>query len=36
MTHELRDLAPGLWIWRLSYPDWHEGAPPESELPTKR
>ncbi len=20
------DLAPGLWIWRLSYPDWHEGA----------
>ena len=20
------DLQPGLWIWRLSYPDWHEGA----------
>jgi hypothetical protein len=26
MTHEIHDLAPGLWIWRLSYPDWHEGA----------
>lgn len=21
-----RDVAPGLWIWRLSYPGWHEGA----------
>ena len=20
------DVGPGLWIWRLSYPDWHEGA----------
>ncbi len=26
MTHEIRDLDDGLWIWRLSYPDWHEGA----------
>ena len=26
MTHEVRDLDDGLWIWRLSYPDWHEGA----------
>jgi glyoxylase-like metal-dependent hydrolase (beta-lactamase superfamily II) len=26
VTHEIRDLADGLWIWRLSYPDWHEGA----------
>ena len=26
MTLELLDLAPGLWIWRLSYPDWHEGV----------
>ena len=26
MTHEVVDLAPGLWIWRLSYPDWHERA----------
>ena len=23
---QVLDLAPGLWIWRLSYPDWHEGA----------
>ena len=20
--HELRDLAPGLWIWRIPHPDW--------------
>ena len=26
MTHEVRDLDDGLWIWRLSYPDWHQGA----------
>ena len=26
MTHEVRDLDDGLWIWRLSYPDWHERA----------
>jgi hypothetical protein len=26
MQEEVRDLAPGLWIWRLSYPDWHPGA----------
>ena len=25
MAHELRDVGPGLWIWRLSYPDWREG-----------
>jgi hypothetical protein len=23
---EIRDIVPGLWLWRLSYPDWHEGA----------
>lgn len=23
---EHRDVAPGLWIWRLSYPGWHERA----------
>src|SRR5215218_1212669 len=23
---ETLDVGPGLWIWRLSYPDWHEGA----------
>lgn len=22
MTHELRDVAPGLWIWRIEHPDW--------------
>jgi hypothetical protein len=26
VTHEVIDIADGLWIWRLSYPDWHEGA----------
>jgi hypothetical protein len=26
VTDEVRDLDDGLWIWRLSYPDWHEGA----------
>ena len=23
---ETLDVRPGLWIWRLSYPDWHEQA----------
>ena len=23
---EARDVAAGLWIWRLSYPDWREAA----------
>jgi glyoxylase-like metal-dependent hydrolase (beta-lactamase superfamily II) len=22
VPHELRDVAPGLWIWRREYPDW--------------
>ena len=22
MAHELRDVAPGLWLWRMEYPDW--------------
>ncbi|HEU5064404.1 MAG TPA: hypothetical protein VFT86_00755, partial [Gaiellaceae bacterium] len=22
---ELRDVAPGLWIWRLQHPAWQEG-----------
>jgi glyoxylase-like metal-dependent hydrolase (beta-lactamase superfamily II) len=26
MRCEARDLRPGLWIWRLAYPDWHEDA----------
>jgi glyoxylase-like metal-dependent hydrolase (beta-lactamase superfamily II) len=25
VTYELRDVAPGLWLWRLDYPDWREG-----------
>lgn len=24
MTPELRDVAPGLWIWRLEHPDWKQ------------
>jgi glyoxylase-like metal-dependent hydrolase (beta-lactamase superfamily II) len=26
VVDEVVDVAPGLWIWRLSYPDWHERA----------
>jgi hypothetical protein len=22
MAHEVRDVAPGLWIWRVQHPDW--------------
>jgi glyoxylase-like metal-dependent hydrolase (beta-lactamase superfamily II) len=25
-VHELRDLEPGLWIWRVAYPDWRAEA----------
>jgi glyoxylase-like metal-dependent hydrolase (beta-lactamase superfamily II) len=25
VTTELRDVAPGLWIWRRPHPDWREG-----------
>jgi hypothetical protein len=30
VPYELRDVAPGLWIWRLAHPDWapHVGWPP--------
>lgn len=24
--HELRDVAPGLWIWRTQHPDWTSDA----------
>jgi len=24
--HAAHDVAPGLWIWRVEYPDWHAGA----------
>jgi hypothetical protein len=23
---QILDVAPGLWVWRLRHPDWHEGA----------
>jgi glyoxylase-like metal-dependent hydrolase (beta-lactamase superfamily II) len=23
--HEVRDVAPGLWIWRVDHPDWRPG-----------
>jgi hypothetical protein len=26
MAAELRDVAPGLWIWRREYPDWRPGV----------
>ena len=26
MTPELREVAPGLWIWRLDHPDWSPDA----------
>ena len=29
LSHELRDVAPGLWIWRLQHPDWT----PENDWP---
>jgi glyoxylase-like metal-dependent hydrolase (beta-lactamase superfamily II) len=26
VPHELRDVAPGLWLWRLEHPDWEPGS----------
>ena len=26
MQVEVRDVAPGLWLWRMTHPDWREGA----------
>ena len=26
MAAEIRDVAPGLWIWRLEHPEWAPGA----------
>ena len=26
MASELRDVAPGLWIWSVEYPDWRPGV----------
>jgi hypothetical protein len=25
VAYEIRDVAPGLWIWRLEHPEWKEG-----------
>ena len=25
MTQTLRDVAPGLWLWQVEYPDWRPG-----------
>jgi hypothetical protein len=32
LSLELRDVAPGLWLWRLAHPDWSEGADWEPEV----
>jgi hypothetical protein len=29
---EIRDVAPGLWLWRQPHPDWEEGADWEPEV----
>jgi hypothetical protein len=26
MAAGIRDVAEGLWVWRVDYPDWHPGA----------
>jgi hypothetical protein len=26
VTGELKDVAPGLWIWRVEHPDWRPGV----------
>jgi hypothetical protein len=32
MTVEMRDVAPGLWLWRQPHPDWREGYDWEPEV----
>ena len=32
MSVELRDVAPGLWLWRQPHPDWREGDDWEPEV----
>jgi len=32
VTVELRDVAPGLWLWRQPHPAWEEGAGWEPEV----
>jgi hypothetical protein len=29
---EIRDVAPGLWLWRQPHPDWREGSDWESDV----
>ena len=26
MPADVQDIAPGLWIWRVAYPDWRPDA----------
>ncbi len=32
MAVEVRDVAPGLWLWRQPHPSWQEGADWEAEV----
>ena len=32
MTVEVRDIAPGLWLWRQPHPDWEQGNDWEPEV----
>jgi glyoxylase-like metal-dependent hydrolase (beta-lactamase superfamily II) len=32
VAHELRDVAPGLWLWRVDHPDWEPGLDWEREV----
>ena len=32
MEVEIRDVAPGLWLWRQPHPSWEEGADWEAEV----
>ncbi len=32
MAVEIRDIAPGLWLWRQRHPDWREGFDWEPEV----
>ncbi len=32
MSVEIREVAPGLWLWRQPHPDWREGSDWEPEV----
>ena len=32
--HELRDVAPGLWLWRVDHPAWRPGLDWEPRVTT--